>query len=64
MKALAEMEEQAHSFVEPGYTSGTWRFGGSGVVLRGVPSRTSVVIIHIRGLITRLKTTHEPPCGV
>ena len=50
MKALAEMEEQAHSFVEPGYTSGTWRFGGSGVVLRGVPSRTSVVIIHIRGL--------------
>ena len=33
--------------------------GGSWVVISGVISR--VLITHIRGLITPLRTTHEPP---
>ena len=35
--------------------------GGSWVVISGVVSRVTIVIIHIRGLITPLITTHEPP---
>ena len=35
--------------------------GGSWIVIRGVISRRTIVITHIRGLITPLATTHEPP---
>ena len=35
--------------------------GGSWVVRSGVISRVTIVITHIRGLITPLITTHEPP---
>ena len=33
------------------------------VVIRRVISRVTVLITHIRGLITPLITTHEPPSG-
>ena len=35
--------------------------GGSWVVISGVISRVTTSITHIRGLITPLITTHEPP---
>ena len=35
--------------------------GGSWAVISGVLSRVTIVIAHIRGLITPLITTHEPP---
>ena len=35
--------------------------GGSWVVISGVISRITMVITYIRGLITVLITTHEPP---
>ena len=35
--------------------------GGSWVVISRVTSRITVVITYIRGLITLLVTTHEPP---
>ena len=35
--------------------------GGSWVVISGVISKVTIVITHIRGLITILITTHEPP---
>ena len=35
--------------------------GGSWVVISGVISRVAIVMTHIRGLITPLITTHEPP---
>ena len=35
--------------------------GGFWVVVSGVISRVLIVITHIRGLITSLITTHEPP---
>ena len=35
--------------------------GGSWLVISGVISRVTIVITHIRGLITPLITTHEPP---
>ena len=38
--------------------------GGSWVVISGVISRVSKVITHIKGLITLLITTHEPPSNV
>ena len=38
--------------------------GGSWVVISGVISKVTIVIIHIRGLITPLVTTHEPPSTV
>ena len=38
--------------------------GGSWVVISGVTSRVTVVIIHIKGLITPLITTHEPPSSL
>ena len=37
------------------------QLGGSWVVISGVISRVTVFITHIRGLITPLITTHEPP---
>ena len=40
--------------------------GGSWVVISRVISRVTILITHIRGLITPLITTHEPPskfCG-
>ena len=36
----------------------TW---GSWVVISGIISRVTTLITHIRGLITPLVTTHEPP---
>ena len=41
--------------------AGTQLLGGSRVVISGVISRVTTVIAHIRGLITPLITTHEPP---
>ena len=38
--------------------------GGSWVVISGVISRVTIVISPIRGLITILITTHEPPSRV
>ena len=35
--------------------------GGSGAVISRVISRVTILITHIRGLITLLITTHEPP---
>ena len=35
--------------------------GGSWVVISRVISRVTILIPHIRGLITLLITTHEPP---
>ena len=35
--------------------------GGSWVVISGVTSKVTIVIIHIRGLITPFLNTHEPP---
>ena len=35
--------------------------GGSWVVISRVISRTTMVVTYIRGLITPLVTTHEPP---
>ena len=35
--------------------------GGSWVVISGVIIRLTIVITHIRGLITPVITTHEPP---
>ena len=35
--------------------------GGSLVVIGGLMSRVTIVIAHIKGLITPLITTHEPP---
>ena len=35
--------------------------GGSWVVISGVISRVTIIMTHIRGLITPLITTHEPP---
>ena len=35
--------------------------GGSWVVISGVISRANILITHIRGLITLLISTHEPP---
>ena len=35
--------------------------GGSWVVISGVIIKVSIVITHIKGLITLLITTHEPP---
>ena len=37
--------------------------GGSWVVLSGVISRVTILITHIRGLISLLITTHEPLSG-
>ena len=36
-------------------------FFGSWAVISGVISRVTILISHIRGLITPLITTHEPP---
>ena len=38
--------------------------GVSWVVISGVISRVTIVITHIRGLITPFITTHEPPSRV
>ena len=38
--------------------------GGSWVVKSGVISRVTTVITHIRGLITPLITTNEPPSTI
>ena len=35
--------------------------GGSWVVISGVTSKVTIIITHIRALITPLITTHEPP---
>ena len=35
--------------------------GGSWVVISGVISRVTTIITHVRGLITLLIATHEPP---
>ena len=35
--------------------------GGSWVVISRVISRVAILITHIRGLLTPLITTHEPP---
>ena len=40
---------------------GFWLLGGSWVVISGAITRVTIVISHIRGLITRLITTHEAP---
>ena len=38
--------------------------GGSWVVISGVIRKVTTVITHLRGLITPLLTTHEPPSRV
>ena len=38
--------------------------GGSGVVISRVISRVTILLTHIRGLITLLVTTPEPPSRV
>ena len=35
--------------------------GGSWVVIKGAISRVTIIITHIRGLITPVITAHEPP---
>ena len=38
--------------------------GGSWIVISRVISRVTIIMTHIRGLITLLITTHEPPSRV
>ena len=38
--------------------------GGSWVVVSGVISRVTIAITYIRGVITPLMTTHEPPSSM
>ena len=38
--------------------------GGSWVVISGVIRRVTVITTHIKGLITLLITTHEPPSNL
>ena len=38
--------------------------GGSRVVISGVISMVTIVITHIRGFITLLTATHEPPSAL
>ena len=38
--------------------------GGSWVVISGATLRVTIVITHVKGLITLLMTTHEPPSRV
>ena len=38
--------------------------GGSWVVTSGVIFKVTIVVTHIRGLITPLITTHEPPSAI
>ena len=38
--------------------------GGSWVVINRVISRVTMLVSHVRGLITPLITTHEPPSRV
>ena len=45
-----------------GYQKGL--LGGSWLVISGVISRVTIGITHIRGLMTPLITTHEPPSRV
>ena len=47
----------------PARLGGSWGLvlGGSLVAINGLISRVTIVISHIRGLITPLITTHEPP---
>ena len=61
---------QAQSFaasmlrVSPWSLAAPWPveiLGGSWLGISGVISRVTIVITHIRGLITPLITTHEPP---
>ena len=35
--------------------------GGSWVVISGVTSKATIVTTHIRGFVTRIVSTHEPP---
>ena len=44
-----------------GYKSLGGLLGGSWVVISGVISKVTIVITHIRELVTVLITTHEPP---
>ena len=44
-----------------GYKSLGGLLGASWVVISGVISKATTVITHIRGLVTVLITTHEPP---
>ena len=37
--------------------------GGSWAVISRVISRITILVTHIRGLITLLTTSHEPPSG-
>ena len=37
-----------------------YALGGSGVVISGVISKVTIIITHVRGLITPLITTREP----
>ena len=51
-------------FKDPSYDSNVgslWILGGSWVVISGVIIKATLVITHIRGRITILITTHEPP---
>ena len=46
------------------FPKGSWGqcvLGGSWVVISRVISRITIVITHIKGLVTPLITTHEPP---
>ena len=40
---------------------GFYRVGGSWVAINGVINRVTILISHIRGLMTPLISTHEPP---
>ena len=62
-RILSETPQQAHAFGGICILSGsvgTLR-GGSWVVISGVRSPLTILITLLRGLITPLKTTHEPP---
>ena len=47
-----------HGELESG---GSGVLGGSWVFISGVVSGVTILLTHIRGLITPLITTHEPP---
>ena len=47
-----------------GYNDDGFRLGGSCVVISRVIRRVTMIMTHIRGLISPFITTHEPPSRV
>ena len=62
--AQRPQRKRAVGATEVGLGSLGWVLGGSWVVISGVTSTVTIVITHLRGLMTPRITTHEPPSRV